>query len=74
MRGLAGYLKDESRGGRRRARAARYSGEPSVSGMSQYDHYGPQQNGLPPAKRPRLEEAAKLEDQRCGIHECLPLG
>jgi hypothetical protein len=64
---LEGFLKDYQQ--RRRSRAPPTFGEPSTSGRGFMDYpqaSNPAHSGMPPSKKPRLEEAAKQEDQRCG--------
>ena len=69
---LEAFLKDYQQRRRERASNARgnvsLGGEPSASGRGGFGEY-PQAStqgysGMPPSKRPRLEEAAKQEDQR----------
>ncbi len=69
---LEGFLKDYQQRRRSRASNARagpaFGGEPSASGRGAFSDYPQASNlgnsGMPPSKRPRLEEAAKQEDQR----------
>ena len=72
LHSLEGFLKDyqqrrrASTRGNRSAAPSLY-GDPAASGATFADQAGasgPANSGMPPSKRPRLEEAAKLEDQR----------
>ena len=71
LHGLEGFLKEyqqrrRSHGGR--SRNTSLYGDVTASGATFVDQAGtstPAHSGAPPSKRPRLEEAAKQEDQRC---------
>ena len=73
LRSLEGFLRDYQQRRRTRSLGSRSPslyGDPTASGRSLMEQPGtstPAHSGVQPNKRPRLEEAAKQEDQRCCV-------